>query len=303
MAKSRLQAIKDRAREIDSGGTGRASFLDSAVMEKHNIKKFKIGDKNWVCIIPPKDELIYYGLPLEIHYRIGAAGDAFLCLERMFKEPCPICEERNRLYEKGDVEKSAVRPLFPSTRCLFLVVDFSSEASRAEGLMLFDSPFSVEQGAKKAVTNKRTGEVGDISDPVSGKVLYFDCANPGKPTAKYDGYAVEDRDPLKQEWLDGVFDLAELLVVPKYDEVAKSLHGGNGSSSNEPEPESEPEPDTDPTSSEIIDHIADDIESSCKPEPEASESDEKPVEKPAEEKEGGLSSIKARIAAARAKAS
>jgi len=298
MAKSRLEAIKARAKQIDSGGSDRAAFLNTAKLGELGIDKYKVTEKNWICIIPPKDETAYYGMPLEVHYRIGAAGDTFLCLERMFGKPCPICDERNRLYAEGDVEKSIVKPLFPSRRCLFLVVDYRSEETRQKGIQLFDAPFGVEQGAKKVSTNKRTGEVGDISDPDIGKVLYFDCENPGKPTAKYDGYDVEDRERLNQEWLDSVVDFSEILIVPTTEEVAESFLGGvsnSGKGTSEPEPESDSETESEPTSKEIVDHIADDIESGSAPEPEA---EAEPVEK----KGSNLSDVKARIAAARAKA-
>ncbi len=305
---SRVQSIKDRVRDMDTGG--RTDFLNLAKLEELKIPKYKMVESNWVAFIPLADEG-YFGLPIEVHYRIGVAGDKFLCPMRMWRDPCPICEERASLYENGDPDKAVVKPLFPTSRCLFLIVDYNNDSTIDEGLKLLDAPYGVEQEMLKQSKDQRSGEVIDLSEKAEGyRTLFFACENPGKPHAKYSGYKLEKRDALKPEWLAQAFDLSTILIVPTYSDILQSFKIGSepsGSKSSGTETK-EPEPET--TGNELADHVIQDIEehgrskeqqAKDEPEPEGDsnpESEKEVSPEPKEEsKEGSkLESLKARIA-------
>ena len=137
--------------------------------------------------------------------------------------------------EVDEATRKSLNPFPP--RYLFWVVDMSSAETEAQGVQLYDAPMTVNDNILSMSKDRRTGELIDVSDPVDGKILAFDRVGSGL-TTKYQGFALEDRDPLMESWLDQAVDFENVFVIASYEEIKKAWEGGETSDDDDdPEPE------------------------------------------------------------------
>lgn len=200
---------------------------DFDVYINRDVKTFKpaIG-ANTIRILPPTwDRPKHYGTDIWVHYGIGPDEQAYLCLNKMKNEPCPICEERQEANRSGD-EKYA-KELSPTRRVLVYLIDRDHEK---EGLQAWAMPQTLDQDFVKISRDKRTNEVLPIDHPDNGYDIDFDKTG-AKRNTKYDGITVARRDsPLDNDAaLDYALDhpLPTQLVYYDYEHI-KSVFGGGG---------------------------------------------------------------------------
>ncbi|KKK64903.1 hypothetical protein LCGC14_2979510, partial [marine sediment metagenome] len=109
-----------------------AGIVDSYL--KTDYPKFNIRNYGDHCIrfmqatfSPNLDK--HYGMDVWLHKPVGAQNIRFLCATKMKEKPCPMCEERERLFEenpglkKGDKLWKRAVGLFPQNRVMYWVVD------------------------------------------------------------------------------------------------------------------------------------------------------------------------------------
>lgn len=223
MSTNRVKAIQDEKKHREDGDSNRKWYIEQAVLDELNMKQFKSKEgSSFLAIIPPLDPDKYFGLKIYVHYNIGANTDAYLCPKMMKNQKCTLCERREQLIAKGATKEIAKAfSCFPP-RYLFLVVDMTSADTEAEGVQLYDSPQTINDEILGLSQNKRTGEIVDISDPKSGKVLVFDRKGMKATDTKYSAFSLEDREPLSKEWL-GVADVEEFLHYGTEKEILESL--------------------------------------------------------------------------------
>ena len=248
---SRMDAIKKEKVYSDRGFEGK-TYVDLEALSKMDIASYKAGaNENFVAIVPPLEEDSYFGKRVYVHYDIGVDRSAVLCLSKMFDKPCPICEERSRL-EKSEGRRGRddsdiqdeINALRPSVRYLFWIVDMTNDRTKDEGVQLYDAPKRINIEIISLSVNKRTGELLDISSVKDGKTLVFIRKGKAMKDTKYSGFELEDRKPLRKEWLEQVLPWDEVLKEYSYDEIAQEC-GDFGEEeptrrSRHPEDEEEP---------------------------------------------------------------
>jgi hypothetical protein len=184
---------------------------------------------NFVRIISPKfdtyDKLPYFGKKIYMHTKIGADESTFLCLRKMFGEPCPVCELMEQIKEQ-DSDDARLKDLAPKLRYLFLVVDVTDKTTESKGLRWYDAPVSFNDNVAELSQDRRGGGIIDPSDPDKGKDIEFVRFGTGLST-KYKGFRFHDNDPIPDAWLeDAPEDFEEILKKPTYDEVSTAVSGG-----------------------------------------------------------------------------
>lgn len=157
------------------------------------------------------------------HENIGPDRSTFVCLEKTFGKPCPICDERSRF--TGD-ESNDLRP---RKRYLSWIIDRFEERA---GPKLWDfSPTMDKEIATLCMD--RTGRVIHIDNPEEGYDVEFSREGT-KLNTRYVGVKiVRDPSPMhdnpdkQDEWLEFIEDnpLPSVLVIPEYDYVAKAFKG------------------------------------------------------------------------------
>ncbi len=216
----------------------RDSFFDAGVQ----FFTPKVGD-NTLRILPPppdkQDEWKSYGLTLYVHYGIGADEAAYLCLDRMKGEPCPVCEERARAKAEG--EDDLAQELRPVQRIATYTIDRDQEG---KGPLLWNMAASIDSDICGRSVDKKSGEVYAVDDPVNGYDVTFIREGQGL-TTKYKSIEIARRaSPLSEDedvaarWLQFVCDSAidDKLIFHDYTHIKNALSGGTRAPAAEPEP-------------------------------------------------------------------
>jgi len=224
--KQRREAIQDEINKTNQGGGPRFFYVDVGKLERLGISQYKsqAGD-NFIRIIPPKDPSQFYGKEVFVHYNVGADGLVFLCLRKMYGEPCPVCEYREEL-KKANPEDEAAQELAPSRRYLFFVFNVASSDTEEEGLHWFDAPVIVKDNIVSLSKDKRTGEIIDVSDPEDGRDVEFVRVGTSRKT-RYEGFKLVESDPIPESWYKDVPDFDEVLLKPDYDQVKREVRGAH----------------------------------------------------------------------------
>jgi len=221
---NRLEAIRREKETTRRFGPG-LWYVDLDLLSELGIKSYraKVGD-NFLAIIPPPVPKVYFGKPLYVHYNIGPNRAAFLCLAQMRKTSCPVCEKRRQLQEEG-ADSEDISALNTSIRYLFWIVDMKDRETQRQGVQLYDAPLSINDEIISLSSDKRTGDVIDISDPAAGKNLVFTRKGTSMTGTRYSGFELEDRDgPIPQEWLE-IPDFEDVLSFHDYDVIKAELEG------------------------------------------------------------------------------
>ena len=140
--------------------------------------------ENCVRILPPSPEWEnppHYGMDVWVHYSVGPDKAAVICLFRMKKGNCPICEERAR-YERAKDEEKA-RELRPTKRVLVFVINRKDEQ---QGPLAWGMAKTLDDGIGKVARDRSTGEYYFVDHPTDGYDIYFDKEGEGLLT-KYTG--------------------------------------------------------------------------------------------------------------------
>lgn len=179
-------------------------------------------------------------LIVEIHKNVGPEGSWIIC-PRIFKERCPICEERDALQKpiyKDDTltkeeQKAKAKKIWEERRTyrrqlLFIVVrDGADEEDK--GVQVWDVPTAYMEDKLDVIAKQsRTGDVIDYYDWDEGKTVRFTVRQKGD-YAEFIGHQFEDRiDPntrkryvIEDEFVDMVckYPLDTMIKRLSYEEV------------------------------------------------------------------------------------
>jgi len=231
---------KDQKRA--SSGSG--SFDGPTKSEFRNFKPAE--GKNRIRILPRTwdDESgpRHWGYEVYIHYGVGADNAAYLCLQKMKGERCPICVERNQLANDGDEEAAKSPRANKSILCW--IIDRKNES---EGPLIWKMPTTkVHNEICLRSDDTETGEMLKVDHPDKGFDISFTKEGSRKNTS-YSGVAIarkssplaeDDRDA--DEWLAFIQDnpIPDCLQFYDADYLEKVL-GGQVSKKDRDEDEDE----------------------------------------------------------------
>lgn len=229
----RTEAIENEEQKTRQGGGSRYSYVNTGVLERLGVDQYKadVGD-NYLRIIPPMDPKEFYGREIFVHYNVGADGNVYLCLKKMYGEPCSVCEYRAELKEKNP-EDEMLKALAYSRRYLFLVYNVFNQETEEKGLHWFDSPLVIKDNIVSLSKNRRTGETLDISDPVEGRDIEFVRRGKQKNNTRYEGFKLVEGKPIPESWYQDIPTFDDVLLKPDYDEVKQQVRGVASSSKAE----------------------------------------------------------------------
>lgn len=179
-------------------------------------------------------------LTVLIHSNVGVNKDAVMCL-RTLKEECPICEERDKLFElidqetdKDKAEKLQERAdrLGPAKKALYNVLIFDSSKEMKKGVQIWEAPHaSMEDVLSELYTNKRTGEKKYFTIPEQGWNVCFERKGKGLST-EYRGVVIEKRrvedelsDSDLSELYSMVYNLDEIVEIRDYQTIRTMQRG------------------------------------------------------------------------------
>jgi len=219
--------------KVEGGGLG---FFKQN-LQGVNFWKCDKGDHD-IDIIPyiagPNDPDVDEGTPtyvLEVyeHRNVGdIEGQTFICLEKTFGRPCPICEYRKKLTKSTNADEDVIKSLRPSgyPRTIYNVVVYDSSKEEEKGVQVWHTSYYLmgQHLDKLAQSSAREIEQGApklkmIADQEDGYSIKFTREGTGFNT-KFIGHQLIPRKyEIEQELLDQAYQLDDLIHIPTYDEV------------------------------------------------------------------------------------
>lgn len=225
----RSDSLVNEASHADNRNVSKYAYVDEMALERMGITQYKTeSGSNFIRIISPKfdgyKKVPYFGKEIHTHTKVGADERTFLCLKKMYDEPCPVCELYEEIKNK-DAKDVRLKALRTSTRYLFFVVDVTDATTESKGLRWFDSPVGVNDNIIELSRDRRKGGVIDVSDPDNGRDIEFTKTGSGLKTT-YKAFRLVENDPIPDEWLEDVpNDFDEVLKKPEYADVAAEVSG------------------------------------------------------------------------------
>lgn len=231
MAKDRFvyrgkdRTVESVVRKSKQGG----GLYDSYLKSEFNMFKPKEGENN-VRIMPPTwEDTEKYGDGWEIgvylHYSVGPDNGAYLCLDKMNGEVCPICEARRNTRDEEEQDQ-----LKPSYRCLCWVIDRDNEKA---GPSVWGMPMTLFRDINSRSVDKKSNTPILIDDPEEGYDIVFNREGTDMRT-KYtavevlrEASPIHDDERLQARWLEYVQanPLPDCLVLYDAEHIEKVLFG------------------------------------------------------------------------------
>jgi hypothetical protein len=216
---------KQYQEELDflSGNSFGKGFLNNDKMDELGLVEYKVGPDSdaFLSVISPDPEKGVFGKRLYIHYNVGPRNNTILCPAQMSGKKCPVCELRE-LAKKHD-DAATADALRWAIKYLMFVVDMETDESENDGVKVYIAPKTVVKNMISLSKNRRTGAFINLVDPKDGKVIVFRRDGKAKNKTDYNSFELEERDPLKKEWLDAVVDFDEILQQYSYDEIKNMM--------------------------------------------------------------------------------
>ena len=253
--------------------------MGSGAYDKFTVDGIKMwkpkNGNNLIRILPPTwDEPKHYGYDVFVHNGIGPDKSAYLCLEKMHVDKCPICEARAEARDED--EKNALRH---NRRVAVWIIDRDDEQL---GAQLWLMPWSVDRDISSRTLNKRTARLLMIDDPNDGYDIEFTKEGEGLKT-KYVGIDVaRDATPVLDDEDEGqkVLEYISEKSIPSVLKFYEYSYIKNVFNSGNPEAVKKPVKSRKPVAPEEDEESFDDIDSLLAGKPAKKVVTEKVVEQP-----------------------
>lgn len=191
-------------------GMNHIDFVPFEVSNPQNPAKLKTGTPDYI-------------LDLWVHRWIGASKSTFICLERMYGKPCPICEAREKMKGDPDISDKEIKKLYPKRRCWYNVNNVDLPEKEQVPQIFEESHFLFESKFLEVVNVKNEFEFWDHE---VGKTIEFMATEKTSPEGKhyeYSQFFFEKRPAYPDSIYDEAFKLDALLHIPTYDEVRNAF--------------------------------------------------------------------------------
>lgn len=157
-----------------------------------------------------------------------------ICLQSMYKKPCPICEHRSEL-EKNDSDEDMIKKLYAKRRELYNVWVQDNEKEQDKGIQIMEVASYYMSNELKPLWQAptRPGQqdsmINFTAPDKDGKTIGFGIGTKlmGKATIPdYYGHRFVDRDyDIPENILNQALSLDNLIVIPSYKEVYELYWG------------------------------------------------------------------------------
>jgi len=172
-----------------------------------------------------------YKLQVSVHRYVGPEEGTFLCLQKMYGKPCPICEEAEILRQDTTTKKGVLDKLKPKERVYYVILDKNS----TNKFQIFEESYYLFQD-KLLVAAGAGGRYVTFQSLENGKTVEFLAIKTTKPSSdgisytfnEYQQFNFIDRKPYDERIYAQVYPLDKMLIIPTYEEVSNAYYGFDG---------------------------------------------------------------------------
>jgi hypothetical protein len=194
-----------------------------------------------------------FNIDVWIHQNIGPMYDQFVCPQRMFKQPDPICN-----YMRGKrLPEKEWKAIAPKRRTVYLVWVHDSPEEEEKGIQIWEVAWwNFEKNVDEIAKSPKGGAPVPFSDYDEGKSIAFSIKKSGtftdssgkeRDSMDFVGHRFVDRDErIPDQILDQSFSLDEIVNIhPSFDVMEEAFFGQKGSpeGGEESAPEARPASD------------------------------------------------------------
>ena len=243
------QSYEDREKRSKMSSAGKPIF-NQELMEQYGVIDFSTtrGDK-FVEILPISfNDSIPYFKEVPVHFGVGFAGSAYVCMLRYAKGTskarCYRCEKQQMLYRVNNAVTDEIKKLYPMDRPCYLLWERTKELLENESpdytLSLWAAPkkkvHAEIQNKVRDKINRTTLDISDVQEGGEGRTVGFTIVQQGD-FPDYTAFDLIHRDkPIPEailEKLDRMITDAEeagydniidyFLNIPEYDEIKEDM--------------------------------------------------------------------------------
>ncbi len=166
--KTRREYIPRSEKDVDEHANQSGGRFDSIYKQGVDTWTPKPGDNTIRFLEPTWDDHRHYGYEIFIHSRVGADNSNYLCLLKMKKKPCPICEAMVEAKRAG--EEDDAKALTPQKRFVCWIID---RDERSPDPQLYSMSWSIDRDIASLCKDKRTGKILFLDHPYEGYDVSF----------------------------------------------------------------------------------------------------------------------------------
>ena len=217
-----------------------------------------------------------YVLDIWVHRNVGSDGGAYVCLQKNYKQRCPLCEHQRAMRKEGSYTDEEIKELDAKRRVMYNVVCYDSQEEINKGVQVFEtSHFFMEKHLAELAKKPKGGGFIPFAHPENGKSISWTISKKGQ-YGEWFGHKFVDRDDeISDDILEEAHILDEIVHIPSVKELEKVVKTAFVSDDEEEEEEDYEEEDD-----EEIDE--DEVEEDEEEEDE--EEEEKPKKKSSKKK-------------------
>jgi hypothetical protein len=252
--------------------------------KKAGVKFFKCKEDDHELFIVPyivgkhhprlKEGKMDFVLNVFVHRGIGVNEDSYICLNRTFRQKCPICEYQAELRESPNADDDEIKALNPTKRSVYNIVCLDTPKEEEKGIQVFDvSHWLFTIPLEEMAHKKRGGGEVAYADIDEGKVISFRKKG-SKRSTEFTAFEFKDRPEITDELLDAAVCLDELLYIPSYEEVHDAFWETKDDKKEEKEEEpprkaketdtrQEKQPDPEPKKTKKEEDVPDSVTDEC----------------------------------------
>lgn len=176
-----------------------------------------------------------YVLDISVHTNVGPNDAQFVCLNRNFGQPCPICEHQAELKKEIDYDQDLVKSLYPKRRNIYNIVCYDNTEEEDKGVQIFEcAQYFMEAKLTPLAFDARTKALIPYAHYDKGKTIQYEIKKKkftiGEKTidgSEYIGHKLLDRDyGIDDQDLDDAYLLDDIIHIPSYEEVFKAYWAG-----------------------------------------------------------------------------
>lgn len=234
MAKSssKVRAYVPRSeKDVEEHANQSGGMFDSIFKPGVDVWRPKNGDNTIRFLEPTWEPHRYYGYEIWVHNGVGPDNGTYLCLNKMQRKQCPVCEASLEAKRSGEDDEAA--SLTSKKRFVCWILD---RAERDANPQIYSMPWTVDRDIAALCKNRRTGKVLFIDHPDEGyDVSFTRKTGADAKMTKYFGFQIDhDPSPLVDDdkKLDEIREYITENPVPdqlrfySYDHIKAALTGG-----------------------------------------------------------------------------
>lgn len=242
-----VQSIEDKGIASSSyfkapAGVGYYSIGDTKDgYQTVNFLPFRIGSLKHPEVAAGRAKVGDYDFVLDVfvHRSLGPGKKSFICPQKTYGKPCPVCQEVNRLYDAG--QEDAAKALRASRRAIYAVQVVDERGHGEDKVRIMDvSHFGFAKDLMTTAASLLRGKgVIPFADLDGGKLVTWKCEEQtiGKngKWQKATTFQFDDRqEEIPDSLLEQVPSLDEGLVIPTADQLEKAMYGEDEGGGDEP---------------------------------------------------------------------